>query len=158
MTNTIQVIKDIMKERNISQAELGELIGLGRGRVNSIMNNRVNLTQDYIERIAEALDVPVSTLIGEDDTVDVGEIDVEECETVVDDEELEDEEPPVVVNKKSKSSKKNKLDKLILETEEQIAELDTGRNILLDKLELLRERKEIEERAKELDSRIGELF
>jgi len=56
-------IKMWRKKRNMTQQQLADLIGSDRQYVWNIENGKVNLTLDYIDKIAKALQVPQSEFI-----------------------------------------------------------------------------------------------
>jgi HTH-type transcriptional regulator / antitoxin HipB len=57
------LIKQIRKERGLTRQQLGELIGLGKGRISKIENSGKNLTIETVRKIFKALNAEVSLKI-----------------------------------------------------------------------------------------------
>ena len=58
-------IKEVLKEKKVTALSLAEKIGIAQPSMSNIVNNKVTPSLDTIEKIANALDVPVSELIDE---------------------------------------------------------------------------------------------
>lgn len=56
-------IDKIMKERNISNQELAKILNVSPQYISEVINERKNITLQALEKIANALDVPVAALI-----------------------------------------------------------------------------------------------
>lgn len=59
-------IKRIRKAKKITQKELGEMLGVSQSAINQFENNRSTPKTQTLEKIAQALNVSVSTLMGFD--------------------------------------------------------------------------------------------
>jgi transcriptional regulator with XRE-family HTH domain len=60
-------IKKIREESNMSLSELAERIGISRPYLSLIESNqRTNIKSELLSKISESLNVPVSTLLGEE--------------------------------------------------------------------------------------------
>lgn len=57
------LIKQIRKERGLTQQQLGQLIGLGKSRISKIENSGKNLTIETVRKIFKALNAEVSLKI-----------------------------------------------------------------------------------------------
>ncbi len=66
MANIGEQIKKIRKEKGLSQKDLGEMLGVSQQMVGQYESPNANLQQDTITKIANALNVPESELIGFD--------------------------------------------------------------------------------------------
>lgn len=55
-------LKEIMKERGITNVRLAEMLGMAKSTVSYWVNGHVFPTESAIERIAKVLDVPVCRL------------------------------------------------------------------------------------------------
>ena len=55
-------LKEIIKEKGISLAALHEKTGIEKGNLSNIVNNKKNPTVETLEKIANALDIPVFEL------------------------------------------------------------------------------------------------
>lgn len=58
-------IKKILKQKNITQVELANMLGISKIGINLIVNGKSSPSLDTLERIANILDVPVSSLLAE---------------------------------------------------------------------------------------------
>ena len=58
-------IKDILKEKGITQIELATKIGKKPQYINSIVNGGTGASLNTLKEIAEALDVPLSSLFAD---------------------------------------------------------------------------------------------
>jgi len=56
-------IKEIRKEKEISQNKLSQLAKLNRGYVYKLENDQISPTIDMLERLAKALQIKVSDII-----------------------------------------------------------------------------------------------
>ncbi|MDD3788240.1 MAG: helix-turn-helix transcriptional regulator [Petrimonas sp.] len=54
-----KAIKDARKERNLTQAQLGELVGVQKAQISRIENNTSNVTMDTLLRVFTALKAKV---------------------------------------------------------------------------------------------------
>jgi plasmid maintenance system antidote protein VapI len=54
------LIKKVRLERNLTQAELGKMIGVQRAQISKLENNTTNVTMDTILRVFSALKAKVS--------------------------------------------------------------------------------------------------
>ena len=63
-------IRELRKRSGLSQAELGERLGLSPGQVSHLENGARNLTLEWMKRIARALDVSVVDLLTAEDNPD----------------------------------------------------------------------------------------
>jgi HTH-type transcriptional regulator/antitoxin HigA len=61
--NPIDAIIERMNDRGMSRAELGELLGVGSGRVSEILNRRRHLTIDMIRKLASGLGLSEHCLV-----------------------------------------------------------------------------------------------
>ena len=59
-------IKRIRKEKKITQKELGEMLGVSQSAINQFENNKSTPKTQTLQKIADALDVPISFLMGFD--------------------------------------------------------------------------------------------
>jgi len=64
-TGTADIVKRLRAERNLSQVELSKLAGMSAAQLCKIESGRNGLTASTLRRIAEALCVPVSVILGE---------------------------------------------------------------------------------------------
>lgn len=64
-TSTAEVVKGLRAERNLSQQELAKRAGMSAAQLCKIERGRNELTASTLRRLADALDVPVSVLLGE---------------------------------------------------------------------------------------------
>lgn len=55
-----QIIKQARKERNLTQSELGEMIGVQKSQISRIENNPKNITIETILRVFKALKAKVN--------------------------------------------------------------------------------------------------
>lgn len=55
-------IKEIIKEKGISLVTMHEMTGIEKGNLSNIVNNKKNPTVETLEKIADALGVPVFEL------------------------------------------------------------------------------------------------
>lgn len=55
-------LKEIIKEKGISLVALHEKTGIEKGNLSNIVNNKKNPTVETLEKIANALDIPVFEL------------------------------------------------------------------------------------------------
>jgi|GEM_PF-1077590 len=53
-------LKELRKRRKMTQTELAERLGIGKGRVSKIENGKLNLTLSTIQKIASALGAKIS--------------------------------------------------------------------------------------------------
>jgi transcriptional regulator with XRE-family HTH domain len=59
----IRRIRDEMDTRNLSQRDLAERLGCSQGRVAKILNHRVELRVDDLEKLAQFVALPVTEVI-----------------------------------------------------------------------------------------------
>lgn len=59
-------IKEIMSERNVTSAWLAEKVGISKVAVSNIVTGKSSPSLDNLLKIADALNVSITTLIGED--------------------------------------------------------------------------------------------
>lgn len=59
-------IKEIMSERNVTSAWLAEKVGISKVAVSNIVTGKSSPSLDNLLKIADALNVSIITLIGED--------------------------------------------------------------------------------------------
>ncbi len=57
-------IFSLRKERNLTQMELGKVVGVGRTTINGYENNKISPPQDKLLKMAEFFDVSVDYLVG----------------------------------------------------------------------------------------------
>jgi HTH-type transcriptional regulator / antitoxin HipB len=57
------LIKQIRKERGLTQEQLGQLIGVGKGRISRMENEGKNLTIETVQKVFKALKAEVSLKI-----------------------------------------------------------------------------------------------
>ncbi len=62
-------IKRIRKERNLTQKELGEKLGISQAAIGQFESNHSNLKSDTIKKIAEALECTEQEIFGYNDHV-----------------------------------------------------------------------------------------
>jgi DNA-binding XRE family transcriptional regulator len=68
-----QHIKEIRKKRNLTQAQLGELIGVQKAQVSKLENNTSNFSIGTIMKVFKALDAEVKLkIILNDNNIEVG--------------------------------------------------------------------------------------
>lgn len=60
-------IKELRKKRNLTQAQLGEMIGVKKSQISKIENNVKNVTFDTILRVMKALKARVKLFIEVDE-------------------------------------------------------------------------------------------
>jgi len=58
-------IRELRKLRNITQEELSSITGITRSHISAIEHGRCNIRLDNIDKIAQALGVPLSQLFDE---------------------------------------------------------------------------------------------
>jgi transcriptional regulator with XRE-family HTH domain len=63
-------IRELRKQAGLTQAELGEAVGLHQTQIGNLENGSRNLTLEWARRIARVLDCSVADLLGEDDNPD----------------------------------------------------------------------------------------
>lgn len=63
-------IREWRKKANLTQAELGELVGLHQTQIGNLENGGRNLTLDWARRIAKVLQVTVADLLDDTDNPD----------------------------------------------------------------------------------------
>lgn len=63
-------IRELRKTAGLTQAELGEKVGLHQTQIGNLENGQRNLTLEWARRIAKALDVPTADILGEKDNPD----------------------------------------------------------------------------------------
>jgi HTH-type transcriptional regulator / antitoxin HipB len=63
------MIKKVRLERNLTQEELGKLIGVQRAQISKLENNTTNVTLDTILRVFSALKAKVSFNVELQDTI-----------------------------------------------------------------------------------------
>ena len=63
-------IREYRKKAGLSQAELGELVGLHQTQIGNLENGGRNLTFEWARRIAKALQVRMVDLLSEEDNPD----------------------------------------------------------------------------------------
>jgi len=63
------LIKKVRLERNLTQEELGKLIGVQRAQISKLENNMTNVTMDTILRVFSALKAKVSFNVELQDSV-----------------------------------------------------------------------------------------
>lgn len=77
--NTRERIQDLIKNRNVTQAELADVIGLSESAFSRYLQGRTEMLGDgYIIRIAKYFDVSTDFLLGETDIPDRKNYDIEE--------------------------------------------------------------------------------
>lgn len=59
-------IKQILKQKGVTQVELAKRLNMSKIGVNLIVNNKNTPSIDTLERIAEILDVPVGNMLSGD--------------------------------------------------------------------------------------------
>src|SRR5260221_2888914 len=64
-TSPVDVIRAVMEERGLSQADLARVVG-SRSRASEILNRKRALSVDHIRAIRQAWRVPADALIGSD--------------------------------------------------------------------------------------------
>jgi transcriptional regulator with XRE-family HTH domain len=64
-------IKNIMRKKGVTQIQLAAMIGMSEGHMSRILQGRTVPMMDKIERIAEALDIPMAALWDEDKAITV---------------------------------------------------------------------------------------
>ncbi|WP_338659668.1 helix-turn-helix domain-containing protein [Paraclostridium sordellii] len=60
----LSIIKKLRKEKNLSQQELGEKLGVSGAYIQQIESNKKNPSMKTLNRIAEALEIPTFMLTG----------------------------------------------------------------------------------------------
>lgn len=60
--NLGEAIKLILKERNMNQIQLSEKVGKSQTAISQILNGAYSPTAETMQKIAEALDVPVAVI------------------------------------------------------------------------------------------------
>lgn len=55
-------IKDVLKEKKVTALSLAEKIGIAQPSMSNIVNNKVTPSLDTVEKIADALGVPITEL------------------------------------------------------------------------------------------------
>lgn len=60
MEVVVELIKKVRMERNMTQAQLGKLIGVQRAQISKLENNTTNVTIDTILKVFSALRAKVS--------------------------------------------------------------------------------------------------
>lgn len=63
-------IREIRRKLGLSQAGLGERVGLTQGQVGHLENGARNLTLEWMKRIARAMNVSVAELLVDEDNPD----------------------------------------------------------------------------------------
>ncbi|WP_404480026.1 helix-turn-helix transcriptional regulator [Novosphingobium sp. BL-52-GroH] len=63
-------IREYRKKAGLSQAELGERVGLHQTQIGNLENGGRNLTFEWARRIAKALEVRLADLLSEEDNPD----------------------------------------------------------------------------------------
>ncbi len=61
------MIKNIRKERNLTQSELGELIGVQKAQISKLENGASNVTIGTIVKIFDALKAKIALMIEVED-------------------------------------------------------------------------------------------
>jgi transcriptional regulator with XRE-family HTH domain len=59
-------LKDILESKKLSQADLSNLTTIEEGHISKIINNRLKPSQKTVERIAEALNMPIAAFYDDD--------------------------------------------------------------------------------------------
>ena len=80
-TSPSGVIKRLREERNLSQLELSRRAGMSAAQLCKIERGRSELTASTLRRVADALDVPVSALLGEGEPRPVAQFDLDAART-----------------------------------------------------------------------------
>jgi transcriptional regulator with XRE-family HTH domain len=62
-------IKDIMTEKGITSVSLSEKVGVSKVTISNLINNKTMPSLDTLEKIAEALEVPMWQLFASTDEV-----------------------------------------------------------------------------------------
>jgi DNA-binding XRE family transcriptional regulator len=65
-------IKQLRKEQNLSQKQLGELVGIQKSQISKIENNSKNVTIGTILKVFRALKASINFTINKDDTLNFG--------------------------------------------------------------------------------------
>ena len=60
-------IKEILKEKGLTQKELCEMLGQSKQDVNSIVNGKGSISVPVLEKVASVLSVPVASLFADYD-------------------------------------------------------------------------------------------
>ena len=55
-------IKELLKEKNVTQKELAKRMGVSEGTISTFMSGKFSPTLDTLQRIAEALDIDIAEL------------------------------------------------------------------------------------------------
>lgn len=59
-------LKDILKERSISISSCASMVGITQANMSNIVNGKSSPTLDTLERIATALNIPITELFSTD--------------------------------------------------------------------------------------------
>jgi len=60
-----QNLKDVVEQRRLKISELAKMVGIARPTMSDIINGKENVTLNRAQRIAQAIDVPLTTLLEE---------------------------------------------------------------------------------------------
>lgn len=64
-------IREIMRKKDITQIQLAAMIGMSEGHLSRILQGRTKPGIDKVEKIADALEVPMAALYDEDVAISV---------------------------------------------------------------------------------------
>lgn len=60
-----QNLKDVVEQRHLKISELAKMVGIARPTMSDIINGKENVTLNRAQRIAQAIDVPLTSLLEE---------------------------------------------------------------------------------------------
>jgi transcriptional regulator with XRE-family HTH domain len=63
------IVRALLDDRDMTQLELSRLTGIEKTRISSVLGGKMSFYLDETDRVAEALDVESSMLIGEPNVV-----------------------------------------------------------------------------------------
>lgn len=60
-----QNLKDVVEQRHLKISELAKMVGIARPTMSDIINGKENVTLNRAQRIAQAIEVPLTSLLEE---------------------------------------------------------------------------------------------